>query len=109
AAMTALTVRVGVGWNPFDREAVGGPRFWRVVDALEELDYDSLWLSDTATRPGPAPLLLLAAVAARTERLKLGTSVLVAPPRPPALLAKELATLDVLSGGRLLPALGLGI
>ena len=59
--------------------------------------------ADGATRPGPAPLPLLAAVAARTERLKLGTSVLVAPPRNPVLLAKELATIDLISNGRLLP------
>jgi probable F420-dependent oxidoreductase len=51
---------------------------------------------------------MLAAVAARTERLKLGTSVLVAPPRNPLLLAKELATVDVISGGRLFPVLGIG-
>src|SRR5690606_37344215 len=58
---------------------------------------------------GAAPLPALAAVAARTQRLKLGTSVLVLPPRNPVLLARELATVDALSGGRLLPAGGLGI
>jgi probable F420-dependent oxidoreductase len=108
-AAPRLTVRVGLAWSPFDRESVPGPGFWRAVEAMEELGYDSLWLSDTATRPGPSPLPVLAAVAARTERLKLGTSVLVAPPRQPVLLAKELATLDALSGGRFLPAFGLGI
>lgn len=104
-----LTVKVGVAWSPFDREAVPGPRFWQAVELLDELGYDSLWLSDTATRPGPSPLPVLAAVAARTVRLKLGTSVLVAPPRQAVLLAKELATIDVLSGGRFLPAFGLGV
>jgi probable F420-dependent oxidoreductase len=58
---------------------------------------------------GVAPLPVLAAVAARTERLKLGTSVLVLPPRNPVLLARELATVDALSNGRMLPAGGLGI
>ena len=106
---TRLTVKVGLAWNPFDRDAVPGPRFWQAVELMEELRYDSLWLSDTATRPGPAPLPVLAAVAARTEHLKLGTSVLVAPPRQAALLAKEFATLDALSGGRFLPAFGLGL
>lgn len=109
APPTRLTVKVGLAWNPFDREAVPGPRFWKAVELMEELGYDSLWLSDTATRPGPAPLPVLAAVAARTERLKLGTSVLVAPPRQSVLLAKELATLDALSAGRFLPAFGLGL
>jgi probable F420-dependent oxidoreductase len=106
---SGLTVRVGIGWNPFDRDAVGTPRFFRTVELLEELGYDSLWLSDTATRAGAAPLPALAAAAMRTEKLKLGTSVLVVPSRPPALLAKELATVDVISNGRLLPAFGIGV
>src|SRR5580704_335726 len=76
---------------------------------MEELGYDSIWLSDTAALGGLAPLPALAAIAVRTERLKLGTSVLVLPPRNPVLLARELATIDVLSGGRLLPAGGLGV
>jgi probable F420-dependent oxidoreductase len=103
-----LSVRVGVGWNPFDRGNVGGRLFWQTVEQLERDGWDSLWLSDVATGPGAAPLPMLAAVAARTERLKLGTSVLVAPPRNPLLLAKELATVDVVSGGRLFPVLGIG-
>jgi probable F420-dependent oxidoreductase len=103
-----LTVRVGVGWNPADRAAVGSPLFWQTVELLEELNYDSLWLSDTATQPGAAPLPMLAAVAARTERLKFGTSVLVVPARNPMLLAKELATIDLISEGRLFPAFGIG-
>jgi probable F420-dependent oxidoreductase len=104
-----MSVRVGIGWTPFEPLDPGRGRFWRFVDTLERLRFDSLWLSDTATLADPAPLVALAAVAARTERLKLGTGVLVMPPRRPLLLAKELATLDVVSGGRLLPAFGLGI
>jgi probable F420-dependent oxidoreductase len=103
-----LSVRVGAGWNPFERANIGGPLFWQLVEQLEHDGWDSLWLSDVATGPGVAPLPMLAAVAARTERLKLGTSVLVAPPRNPLLLAKELATVDVVSGGRLFPVLGIG-
>jgi len=104
-----LTVRVGVGLSPFERDDVGAPWFWRRIETLEEVGYDSIWMSETATRPGVAPLPVLAAIAARTEKLKLGTSVLVAPPRAPVMLAKELATVDILSGGRLLPAFGLGL
>jgi probable F420-dependent oxidoreductase len=104
-----LTVRVGIGWNPFDGDGLADGRFWAAVEALEELGYDSLWLSDSAALGGASPLPALAAVAARTERLKLGTGVLVLPPRNPVLLARELATVDVVSGGRLLPAGGLGI
>jgi hypothetical protein len=46
-----LSVRVGVGWNPLDRGEIGGSVFWQTVELLDELDYDSLWLSDTATHP----------------------------------------------------------
>jgi probable F420-dependent oxidoreductase len=109
--MTAgrLSVRVGVGLSPFTPEALGGGRFWEILATLEEVGYDSIWLSDTTRLGGLAPLPALAAVAARTERLKLGTSVIVLPPRNPVLLARELATVDALSGGRMLPAGGLGI
>ena len=51
----------------------------------------------------------MAYAAARTTRLKFGTAVLVLPGRNPVVLAKELATLDRLSDGRLLPAFGLGV
>jgi probable F420-dependent oxidoreductase len=107
-AAEPLSVRVGVGWGLFDPEP-RAERLWRAVDAMEEIGYDSIWLSDTATRPDLAPLPALAAIAARTTRLKLGTGVLVVPPRNPVLLARELATIDLLSDGRLLPAAGLGI
>ncbi|MBS1881007.1 MAG: TIGR03619 family F420-dependent LLM class oxidoreductase [Actinobacteria bacterium] len=104
-----LSVRVGVGLSPL---APGPPypAFWEMVEALEEIGYDSLWLNDSPGRLGTlAPLPTLAAVAARTERLKLGTNVLALPHRHPVVLARELATLDVLSAGRLLPAGGLGV
>jgi probable F420-dependent oxidoreductase len=104
-----VSVRAGLGWSPFETVDPGSPSFWEAVEAIEELGYDSLWLSDTATLGDAAPLPTLAAVAARTERIKLGTGVLVAPVRNPVLLAKELATVDVISGGRLFPAMGLGI
>jgi probable F420-dependent oxidoreductase len=79
-----------------------------VVDGLERLGFDSLWLSERVTGAAPDPIVALAFAAGRTTKLKFGTSVLVLPGRNPVLLAKELATLDVLSGGRLLPAFGLG-
>ncbi|HEY7062394.1 MAG TPA: TIGR03854 family LLM class F420-dependent oxidoreductase [Chloroflexota bacterium] len=82
--------------------------FPRLVDDLERLGYDSLWLSERITSTIHDPLMGLAFAAGRTRRLKLGTSVLVLPGRNPVLLAKELASLDRLSDGRLLPAFGLG-
>lgn len=108
AARRGLTIRMGLAPNPFGADLAGGA-LWSLVEAMEDAGYDSLWLSDTAGLGGLAPLPALAAVAARTERLKLGTNVLVLPPRNPVLLAREMATVDVLSNGRLLPAAGLGI
>jgi hypothetical protein len=58
--------------------------------------------------PIPDPLIWLAYVAAATERIKLGTGILILPQRNPIVLAKELATLDRLSAGRLLLGIGLG-
>ena len=106
ARARGLTIRVGIAPPPRLRTA---DELWRFVDALEELGYDSIWLSDSATRTGFASVPALAAIAARTRRLKLGANVFVLPARNPVLLAKELATIDAISGGRLLPAGGLGV
>lgn len=102
-----MKVRVGfgVGTQGLHDDA----RFAALVDALERHRYDSLWLSERVSGHTPDPLVALAFAAGRTERLKLGTSVLVVPGRNPVLLAKALASLDRLSNGRLLPAFGLGV
>ncbi|MBO8192879.1 LLM class flavin-dependent oxidoreductase [Streptomyces oryzae] len=75
----------------------------------EELGLDSVWAGDSpVTRPRADPLLLLAAVAQATERVALGTAVLLPALRHPILLAHQLATLDRLSGGRLIAGMGGG-
>lgn len=104
-----MSLRAGIGFGSATGIDLAPEPFFALIETIERLGYDSLWLSDSATLGGPAPLPTLAAVAVRTSSMKLGTNVLVAPPRNPVLLAKELATVDALSGGRLLPAFGLGI
>lgn len=102
-----MKVRIGFGLGTRS-ESGDGERFALLVDTLEALRFDSLWLSEKVTDTCPDPVVAMAFAAGRTTRLKFGTSVLVLPGRNPMLVAKELATLDRLSGGRLLPAFGLG-
>ncbi|MBM3944668.1 MAG: LLM class flavin-dependent oxidoreductase, partial [SAR202 cluster bacterium] len=80
------------------------------VDETERLGFDSIWLTDRVVSPEVSmdPMVALSFIAARTRKMKFGTSVLALPLRNPTLLAKEIATLDFLSGGRCLPAVGLG-
>jgi probable F420-dependent oxidoreductase len=75
----------------------------------EALGFDSVWAGDSpVTRPRADPLLLLAAAAHATERVALGTAVLLPALRHPILLAHQLATLDRLSDGRLIAGMGAG-
>ncbi len=103
--------RIGVMPGPWPAGGEGPELFWRLVDLAETTDIDSLWFSDRLSAPAPVlePITAMAAVAARTRRLKFGPSVLVVPFRSPVLLARELAMLDYLSGGRALPAVGIGV
>ena len=71
------------------------------AEALEASGFDGVWFSDLPVAPVVDPLLVLALIAGRTSRLKLGANV-VPLGRNPYLLAKALAHLDRLSGGRLL-------
>src|SRR3954463_11656618 len=100
-----IRIGYGLGTRTVTNES---DAFGSFVDDLERLGFDSLWLSEGINGEAPDPLIALAYAAARTTKLKFGTSVLVVPGRNPVLLAKELATLDRLSNGRLLPAFGLG-
>ena len=101
-----MKVRIGFGLGT--STGLHGPSYGTVVDTLEELGFDSLWLSERISGPAPDPLVAMAYGAGRTTRLKFGTSVMVLPGRNPVVLAKELATLATMSAGRLLPAFGLG-
>lgn len=100
-------MRIGVGLGT--RTQLHGPEFGEVIDSLERLGFDSVWLSERITGDAPDPIVGMAFAAGRTSRLKFGMSVLVLPGRNPIVLAKEMATLAVMSAGRLLPAFGLGV
>ncbi len=101
-----MKVRIGVAAGP---GVVDDPQeFFTLVDALEDLGYDSIWVPDIITTPTLDPLAALAAAAGRRQKLKIGTH-LILPGRNPVLLAKQLATLDQLSDGRLLLLAVLGL
>ncbi len=102
-----MKVRIGFGLGV--RTKLNDDGFTTVVDALERLNFDSLWLSERIGGDAPDPLVAMSFAAGRTTHLKFGMSVMVLPGRNPIVLAKELATLDRLSNGRLLPAFGLGV
>jgi probable F420-dependent oxidoreductase len=120
-------VRIGIALPQIG--PMGGPdSITRVARYAEEIGFDSLWVLERLLYPvnprvpypigdGTLPLAykrvldpieMLTFAAAKTERVALGTSVLNIPWYNPVLLARRLATLDVLSGGRLRLGLGIG-
>ncbi len=82
----------------------------RVAKRAEALGFESLWALDQVLGGSRnlEPVSLLSYVAAVTERARLGTAVFVLPQRNPVTLAKQLATLDTLSGGRVIAGFGIG-
>lgn len=84
----------------------------RILDLAcraEDAGLDSVWVGDSLTaKPRLEPLTTLAAVAARTSRVRLGTAVLLMALRHPVLLAQSLGTVDLISKGRLMIAAGVG-
>jgi len=80
------------------------------VQLAERLGFDSLWVGDHVAFPMPIldPLLQLALAAGHGDRLTLGTSVYLVPLRHPVLIAKQVATLDLLCGGRFVFGVGVG-
>ena len=124
-------MRLGVhlGWQV--STGIADPVFSEsALAVIEGLGFESVWIGDhaviplapTTSYPGteagdfphprdvaiPSPLIWIAYAAARTKTLKLGTQVLILPHRNPLLLAKEAATIDRLSRGRLVIGAGLG-
>ena len=103
-----MGIRIGFGLPdyPFD-DAAG---YFRWIELLDAEGVDSVWQSERliSTAPYLEPLSAMAAIAARTERIKFGMNTAIAPLRDPLLLAKQCATIDFLSNGRLLPMFGVG-
>ena len=104
-----MSVKIGVGGaSLMARE--GRETFLRYLDTLEELGWDSVWFSDRIVGAvwRMDPLAGMAFAAGRTERLKFGTGVLLMSMRSPVTTARELATIDLLSNGRLVVGVGIG-
>ncbi len=91
-------------------EAAAFAESFEQVDAAERFGLDVLWLAELHVSPGQsvlsAPLVVAAAIAARTRRIRIGTAVQVLPLCHPLRLAEEVATLDHISGGRVIFGVG---
>jgi alkanesulfonate monooxygenase SsuD/methylene tetrahydromethanopterin reductase-like flavin-dependent oxidoreductase (luciferase family) len=90
-------------------DGVDARRLLRLAARAEELGFASLWAGDTLLRPVVEPLTTLAAVAAVTERVRLGPAALLPAFRRPVQAAQAIASLDQLSGGRVTLTVGAGL
>ena len=80
-----------------------------MTESVEQAGLDSVWVGDSLTaKPRLEPLATLAALAMRTQRVRLGTAVMLAALRNPVQLAQMSATVDTISGGRLILGAGVG-
>lgn len=101
-----MSVRIGMGSGL--GSLISPADYWRWIDFCEDSGVDSIWHSDQLIGGTLEPLAMLAALAARTRRMRFGTNALVLPFREPLVVAKQLATIHFLSGGRVFPVLGVG-
>src|SRR5258705_2405431 len=101
-------VAIGVGLMEFPFS--GAAAYWRWVDLCEAGGIDSIWQTDRLVSPQPflECMSVMAALAGRTKRIKFGVNVLSLAMRDAVLVARQCATIDYLSNGRLLPAFGIG-
>jgi probable F420-dependent oxidoreductase len=114
--MTALSRTFGIAARNFTAypEMPDMPALVEYGVKMEQLGFDSLWVWDHVLLgvepnfPIIEALTLLTAIAARTKKIKLGTGILVLPLRNPVLLAKQLSSMDLLSGGRLIMGMASG-
>jgi len=103
-----VTVAVGLGFMDFPFSSADA--YWRWVALCEEGGVDSVWQTDrlVSEQPFLECMSAMAALAGATKRLKFGMNVVSVGLRDPLLLAKQCATIDMLSNGRLLPGFGIG-
>jgi alkanesulfonate monooxygenase SsuD/methylene tetrahydromethanopterin reductase-like flavin-dependent oxidoreductase (luciferase family) len=81
----------------------------QVIQRAEALGFDSVWLRDRHLQPGiSSPVAIMAAASQRTSRIELGTAVIPLGLENPFRLAEDLATVDILSGGRMNPGVSVG-
>ena len=103
-----MGIGAGIGIANFTFDDARG--FWRWVDLCDTGGVDSIWQSDRIIDPTPnlETMSVMAALAGGSKRLKFGMNVASLGLRDPILTAKQCASIDVLSDGRLLPAFGVG-
>ena len=103
-----MKIRMGFGFANYPLDS---PRsFFQWAEMLESGNVDSMWQSDRLISPDSylESISMLATLAGCTEKIKFGMNAIVAPLRDPLILAKQCATIDYLSNGRLLPMFGVG-
>src|SRR5882672_6761259 len=94
---------VGIGLGCAEFPFSGAAAYWRWIDMCEAGGVDSIWQTDRIVGPQPflESMTTMAALAGRTRRMRFGMNVVSLAFRDPVLLAKQCATIDVLSDGRL--------
>ena len=105
-----MTIEVGYLLPTRERVMIGVHETERILelgDRADQLGVDSVWIGDSLlAKPRHEPLALIAAIAARTKNVKMGTAVLLPMLRNPVLLAHQVATIDQISEGRLILGVG---
>ena len=119
----AMTTDIKIGLFSINTDHLAGPEnIAKVAVAAEEAGFESVWTAEHVVLPDPQvapsplppeaklldPTVALAYISAVTKTIKLGTGIIILPQRNPLVLAKELASLDVLSAGRLTFGVGVG-
>lgn len=103
-----MAIGIGLGISRFPFSSADG--YWDWISQCEEGGVDSIWQTDrlVSNEPMLECIATMAALAGATRKIRFGMNVASIALRDPLVTAKQLATIDMLSGGRLLPAFGIG-